>query len=475
MSLAKISYDINLPFQLSLTDEDDVVHCLEKVRVIPNKRLVCKGSWRGQAVYVKIFAATTTAHRDCQREVDGSKALTQHNIAAAQIIYQGQLPEQHTYIVIYGSIEPAVVLDDAWQTADLEEKRDLLQNLTQVVAQHHEEGIHQQDMHLGNFIRSDDVIYTVDAADIQIHKDKLNKRDSFTNLSLLFAQISPLHDDLARTAFKLYTQLRGWQSSGSQLDAFMNSVGKVRRTRKEKYLKKIFRETSAFISGNSLMEFNVYDRSFDGEDVRQILQDPDACIEAGEIIKQGNTCTVASVESELGTLIIKRYNIKNSWHAMRRALAQTRASISWRNAHRLQLYQITSAQPVALLERCFGPVHFQSYFVMGEVKGPSCWEYFEDPAVSMHDKENVAVGISDLFELLRFHKISHGDMKATNLIINNYQPILLDLDAMREHTSSFTFKKAHASDMQRFLQNWQDRPDIFALFQNTFNRAGIQV
>ncbi len=42
MHLANITYDIDLPFQISLSDAEDVVHCLEKVRVIPNKRLVCR-------------------------------------------------------------------------------------------------------------------------------------------------------------------------------------------------------------------------------------------------------------------------------------------------------------------------------------------------------------------------------------------------------------------------------------------------
>ena len=57
MNPINISYDIKLPFQLSLSDAEDVVHCLEKIRVIPNKRLVCRGSWRGQAVYMTFFAA----------------------------------------------------------------------------------------------------------------------------------------------------------------------------------------------------------------------------------------------------------------------------------------------------------------------------------------------------------------------------------------------------------------------------------
>lgn len=475
MNPIDISYDINLPFQLSLSDAEDVVRCLEKVRVIPNKRLVCRGNWRGQNVYIKFFAATRTAYRDYQREVAGSDALTQRNICTAQKIYQGLLSEQNTYLVIYRSIQPALDLVDAWQSASAHQKHDLLCKLTRVIAQHHEEGLSQQDMHLRNFIICEDVIYTLDAADIRIRKARLNRKESLANLVQFFALISPLHDGLVRQAFTLYTEIRGWLSSDRELDALMIKVEKSRQMKKKKYLKKIFRESTAFISRSSLREFFVCDRLLDGKDLRQLLDNPDACMEKGEIIKQGHTCTIASVKSDVGTLIIKRYNLKSYRHALRRAFTQTRASISWINAHRLQLYQISAAHPVALLERCFGPVHFQSYFVMAEVTGPTCWEFFRDAAVSMDDKRNVAVEISLLFRRLTLHRISHGDMKATNLIINNNQPVLLDLDAMREHMSSSSFKHAHARDVHRFFRNWHDRPDIIELFQETFARNGIQL
>jgi tRNA A-37 threonylcarbamoyl transferase component Bud32 len=482
MGFAEINYDIHLPFQAHLNDEDEAVHCREKIRVIPNRRLVCSGSWQEQEVFVKIFAASRTAYRDWQREVAGSKALLQHNISSAQMIYHGQLSEDHgyfrgqqAYIVIYRSIQPALDLDDVWQAAARNERRDLLHKLTHVVAQHHSEGLSQQDMHLRNFVVSGQVIYTLDAADIRIRRSQLNERDSLANLAQLFALISPSDDDLLPEVFNSYIRIRGWDSSERQLDVFMIRVEKLRRTKKAKYIKKVFRESSAFISHRSMGEFTVYDRLFDSNDLRQLLQDPDRFIDEGVIVKRGNTCTIASVKTEMGRLIVKRYNIKNSWHAARRALAPTRASMSWRNAHRLQLCQISSAHPVALLEKSFGPVHLQSYFVMQEVSGPSCWAFFKDPTIAMSDKKEVASGITDLFVQLSSHKISHGDMKATNFIISDSQPVLLDLDAMHEHSSSSAFENAHVRDLHRFFNNWRDTPEVYDLFRESFGRVGFDI
>ncbi|MDP7146404.1 MAG: hypothetical protein QGH75_13880, partial [Pseudomonadales bacterium] len=62
----------------------------------------------------------------------------------------------------------------------------------------------------------------------------------------------------------------------------------------------------------------------------------------------------------------------------------------------------------------------------------------------------------------------------SNFVIHDNQPVLLDLDAMREHMYLSGFKSAHARDLNRFLRNWQDTPDIAELFQETFAAAGIQ-
>ncbi|MGH8670551.1 MAG: lipopolysaccharide kinase InaA family protein, partial [Burkholderiales bacterium] len=156
-------------------------------------------------------------------------------------------------------------------------------------------------------------------------------------------------------------------------------------------------------------------------------------------------------------------NIKSLAHGIGRALRHTRAAASWRNAHRLCFYGIATAAPVALLERRIGPLRGVSYFISEYVEGPSCTEYFSNAQADQRDA--VLENISRLLGTLVRLRISHGDLKAANVVIRNGEPVLLDLDSMREHASSRAFVRTWRRDYQRFMRNWTHDSALFTLFE----------
>jgi len=66
----------------------------------------------------------------------------------------------------------------------------------------------------------------------------------------------------------------------------------------------------------------------------------------------------------------------------------------------------------------------------------------------------MASAILSLFETLYQQRISHGDLKATNLLWHEGQLVVIDLDAMTQHTSSKTFARAWRRERARLLRNW---------------------
>ncbi len=70
-----------------------------------------------------------------------------------------------------------------------------------------------------------------------------------------------------------------------------------------------------------------------------------------------------------------------------------------------------------------------------------------------------------MLSMLKSSMLSHGDMKATNIIIHDNKPFLLDLDSMVARTSKNRFVRAWSKDMKRFMQNWQDLPETTQLFK----------
>ena len=194
----------------------------------------------------------------------------------------------------------------------------------------------------------------------------------------------------------------------------------------------------------------------------QLLADPDASLQQADAhyLKQGNTCTLWSITVDGRQLVVKRYNIKSLLHRISRMLRRTRAAMSWKNAHRLAMYGILGARPVALVERRFGPLRGKAWLISWSMSAVMTFPALQEPRLQTTEQQVVA-----LLAQLAQCRISHGDMKGTNFIQSPQGIAVIDLDAMREHLSDKGFQRLQQRDLQRFMRNWQQCPDIDALFR----------
>jgi tRNA A-37 threonylcarbamoyl transferase component Bud32 len=230
--------------------------------------------------------------------------------------------------------------------------------------------------------------------------------------------------------------------------------------------KKVFRQCTDVSVKKSANRFwaisNAYDFSLNTESNLDML------IESGQRLKSGNTCTVASTEMHGKIIVIKRYNIKGFIHALGRAFRQSRAAVSWANAHRLKLLNIATAQPVALLEtRKYGCVRGKAYFLSKYVDAPDAVQFFKQTTSTAQRSDGIK-NICSLLYKLYLLKISHGDMKATNIKILGCEPVLIDLDAMQQHKYTSAAEAAHVRDLKRLMHNWQNEPALYNAFVKTF-------
>ncbi len=210
----------------------------------------------------------------------------------------------------------------------------------------------------------------------------------------------------------------------------------------------------------------------------------------GRLLKDGNTCTVSEINIEtkighsireqnqqrnqqhneqqnpagMGTslkaLVIKRYNIKGLGHWLTRFWRPSRAWHSWVAGHRLKFLAIPTAEPVAMMESRFGPLRGRAWLAMAKVDGVSLDQlYPRDFPGGFEDIH--AESLAKLLGQLNEQRISHGDMKASNLIWSEEQQsfVLIDLDALKhhplkDHSRPDSFTHAHANDLQRLRANW---------------------
>ncbi len=200
--------------------------------------------------------------------------------------------------------------------------------------------------------------------------------------------------------------------------------------------------------------------------MKLLLKNPDTAFNVPEsaLLKNGNSATLVKYKLDNNEFVIKRYNMKTSRHALRRAFKKSRADHSWHYAHLISKMKIHTPFPVAMKEKRWGPFRNKAFFICEYVEGPTALNYFNDPEIDHAAKSAIAEKIIAMFGLLKSAMITHGDMKATNIIIHNMEPYLIDLDSMTAHKTDFRFKRAWQKDIKRFMKNWKDLPGVFQLF-----------
>lgn len=450
-----------------LLEDGTVLSSLKVVRFVPNRRCVCHGVWQGQRIYVKLFFGNK-ATQYALRDIQGVKCLHAANLLTPSLLNHIPLMQVEGYAVIFEEIATAENAEDILSRSNKATQLLLAKQLVKTVAEHHENKLIQTDMYLKNFLILHRTVYTIDGDGIRC-LDKLSKQKALANLSQMLSKFDALMLD--RHLFSLldsYAKARRWSESPN-LGDIKRKIALLRYKVTTAYAdKKVFRQCTDV---NVIKTNHVYiavSGEYSAFALPRTGSELDRCFTPESIIKDGHTCTVGFVSIDCLRVVIKRYNIKNVWHGINRALRQTRASVSWANAHRLTLLGLATAKPIALIETRITGLNRKAYFLTEYVDAPDVAAYFKQ----VSDKALRAQAVKQLVELfyrLYLLNISHGDMKATNIkVLSDGKPLLIDLDSMQQHRYNFFAIKAHARDIKRFMRNWKDEPSLYNAFVKSF-------
>ena len=414
---------------------------------------------------VKLFQGKK-ALRYWEREKRGIDLLQRRDIATPALLFAGTLVDNTTPVLVTQMIAGAETALERWERcADDAERIQLLLALTQVIAHQHKRGVWQEDLHLGNFLLRADEVFTLDGDAIHAKIDAvlLPQRLSRRNLALFLAQIPPPYAHLFPKILAHYTCASG-QSLQEWKSLLDTELPQQRRKRRHAYVAKAFRTCSEFTRLQQRSQLLIHRADAPAELVQHLQHDPDSLIQRGELLKDGNSATVVRVELAAREWVVKRYNLKNRWHMLKRCLRPTRAAISWGNAHRLKISGINTPHPVAMMEKRVGPLRFTGYYVCQYVEAPSVAECFSDTSKTALHQNQAASALVQMFELFYRLGIYHGDCKATNFLLRHQRPWVLDLDAMREFRSRSNYVRHYKIDRARFLRNWDQGSNVYRWF-----------
>lgn len=206
--------------------------------------------------------------------------------------------------------------------------------------------------------------------------------------------------------------------------------------------------------------------------VEKLRTNPDSLIAQGEMLKDGDRSTVVCLKWDDATYVLKRYNLKGKLHTFRHLPIRSRARWCWNNAVQLVRFNIPSPTPIAMVEERFGPFRVRSYFLCNYIEGNSLVDWIKSHESDKDAIHRIAGSFSEIWKVLGENRIGHGDMKATNFIVDSEEKIwLVDMDGMRIHPPGPTFNRARKRDMERFLRNWQSQPAVADIFRTLIDKV----
>ena len=105
------------------------------------------------------------------------------------------------------------------------------------------------------------------------------------------------------------------------------------------------------------------------------------------------------------------------------------------------------------------------------IDGPKLNEILSDPNIPEKEKQEVVKRAMELLEKLEKHRITHGDLKHTNIIISPEGVCLIDLDSLMRHRIKWFFQIKNATDRKRFntsLKQGVDKRSYSGSTQNDY-------
>lgn len=458
--LCQLGRNATLPVALEIQNRVDTALCTEVLRFVAGKRIVLKAQYQGRPVLLKVFFHS--AHkRHIKREVNGAEAFLHAQVNAPAIIFTRV--EKDCSLLMYQWLENVSSLQQCWDQAENDQHRNtLVKQVIRQIAQLHQAGVEQVDIHLDNFLlQGDEKLYAIDG-DLVKNKYQLQSKAvpltiAINNLAMFFTQFPVIYDDYLDQFLHEYLQARQLDDNTITRSALEKRLLELRKWREKKYVYgKVLRTCSEFVCQQHWRQKIVFRRDSESKALMTLLADPEAymCSEQVEILKQGTSAIVAKVKVLDEVFVIKKYKTKNKLHLLLRSLKSTRAEVSWINGCLLQFVKIPTAKPLAILEkRCFF-FRGESYIVTEYIQGRHLWAYFHDEA---HDEQTVKLmlmQILNLFKSMVRSRISHGDMKMQNILVADEQIYLIDLDGLCSLVSEKQYQQAFVEDLKRFIRSW---------------------
>lgn len=431
---------------LTLASPQGPIELQSVLRFLPGRRLVGKAELQNKPVLLKLMTDNSQGRRVLAKEQAGHRLMLSANLSLPAI----KLLSENNDGLLAIAYE---WLPDARAFAETNlHNPDYCRQLLKLMADLHQAGLIHDDLHVDNLLLSENNLYLVDYAAVKkLSETSLNEADSLKNMALLIVQFTDAGQEHLKNCLAEYCALRNWPMNAKRSTQLDKAVKKAWQKRQHTYLKKCFRDcTMTAYQRQANIEY-AFRREFLNSVDKAFISQLDQLIADGELLKDGNSATVAKVLVSGQVLVIKRYNLKSFGHFLKRCWRPSRAANAWKFGRLLELIGLPTPKVLGFVEKRAGFFRKKAYLITEWTAAEELSKRYPD----LPPDGDVTAQIECIFRLLGRYQLHHGDLKASNLLIDKNDCVqLIDLDAMRQIGSKESFAVVHQTDKQRFLRNW---------------------
>ncbi len=480
--------------------EPQVYFCTESLRLLQGRRLTALATYDSREYVIKTFLPNRHAQKEFRSEIEGYELLHNASYDIPSRIYYGPA-NNGLSIIIYEYLTHARTLADIFlhQPPISGTAKKYLLQLIDLFVCFRRDGLIHRDPHLGNFLLREDKIYIVDMGAVhRAHNKHLINRSMMLghnyrivaavginnehlidkNVALMFARF-PRALHIESLYLENYLRELNEDNNDSHAATLIKLIERRRQQLESKFLRKIYCECTAFHVRSTAYGHLIMDRDYLCDRLINMISDPEHVFdnENTVILKQGSTTTVGIINVDNRQYVVKRYNAKNFVHRLKLILKliwrESRASRSWRNAHRLQFRGIRMAKPVAFMECLKGRLKGISLYVTEYVPGSNADEFFRQEHLNEEIKNDVAMKIIGFIDELAMGRLVHGNLKLTGFVIDGNEPALINLDTMKVINNRRRLLRGIEKDRQRFRESWQGNAEARLMLQPLMDAAKV--
>jgi serine/threonine protein kinase len=132
------------------------------------------------------------------------------------------------------------------------------------------------------------------------------------------------------------------------------------------------------------------------------------------------------------------------------------------------MLNIPTPKPLAFIEQRIVGIIWSCYFLTEYEIGQSLHNFLKDSYLTDNHRKQTVKEVTELLNNMGKHRISHGDLKHSNIIITDKGPKIIDLDAITVHKCNWTYKIRYRKSMLRFTNDLQSA--YSSTIQTTINK-----